>query len=54
MKYEPILRQPAQDPESLSGEFGLILDAFADAFRSLSSTSRQECRCSKIHFAGWR
>ena len=54
MKYDPILRQPAQEPESLAGDFGLILDAFADAFRGLSGRPQLDCRCPKIRFAGWR
>jgi hypothetical protein len=52
MKYEPIPRQPARDPESLAGDFGLLLDAFADAFRGLSSSSRLESRWSQLRSCG--
>ena len=52
MKYEPILRQPAQDPDSLASDFGLIFDAIADAFRGMSSSSRLESRWSKLRSCG--
>ena len=52
MKYEPILRQPAQEPESLASDFGLIFEAFADAFRGISASSRLESRWSKLRHCG--
>jgi hypothetical protein len=54
MNYEPILRRHGQGPGSLSSDFGLIFEAFADAFRGLSAEPEFDCRCSKIHYAGWR
>jgi hypothetical protein len=41
-------------PDSVGGDFGLILEAFADAFRSLAPASRPACNCPTLHFAGWR
>jgi hypothetical protein len=52
VKHDPILRQAAQEPESLGNDFGLILEAVADAFRGLSSSSRLESRWSKLRYGG--
>ena len=57
MRHEPI-ELPARG-DSLAGDFGLILEAVADAFRGLSSSSfragpQSECSCTKIHYAAWR
>ena len=52
MKHDPILRQPAQEPESLSHDFGLIFEAIADAFRGMASSSRLESRWSKLRDGG--
>ena len=53
MKHDPI----DHGRESLLGDFRLIGSAIADAFRGLSDTSAgpvADCRCTKIHYAGWR
>jgi hypothetical protein len=54
MMYEPILRREAQEPESLASDFGLIIDAFTDAFRGLSASSQFDGRSQKRPYAGLR
>jgi hypothetical protein len=50
MKQDPI----DHGRESLLSDFRLIGSAIADAFRGLSGASDPDCRCTKIHYAGWR
>ena len=52
MKHEPIQRREALGRESLYGDFRLILDAFADAFRGMASSSRLESRWSQLRYGG--
>jgi hypothetical protein len=55
MKHDPVHRPGAADQESLAGDFALIGQAIADAFRGLSAGSpANSCSCTKIHYAGWR
>ena len=54
MKYESLQRPDVADQESLASDFVLIGQAIADAFRGMSAGSRLNCRCTKIHYAGWR
>ena len=55
MKHEPLQRPGVADQESLIGDFVLIGQAIADAFRGLSPGSPPECRCrTTIHYAAWR
>ena len=39
-------------PETVGEAFGLILDAFAEAFRGMHSASRLESRWSKLRHCG--
>ena len=41
-------------PGIAAQRFRLIGSAIADAFRGLSGASDPDCRCTKIHYAGWR
>ena len=43
---------PRAGQGSVAADFGLILEAFADAFRGLSSTLRLESRASKSRALG--
>ena len=54
MKHDLNQGPGTADQDSLTSDFTLIGQAIADAFRGLSSGSRLDCRCPKIHFAGWR
>jgi hypothetical protein len=40
---------PSAGGESLAGDFGLILEAFTDAFRGLSASSELESHWSELH-----
>jgi hypothetical protein len=52
MKYEPIQRRKALGRESLGSDFRLIFNAFADAFRTITSPSRLESRWSQLRYGG--
>ena len=52
MKHEPIRRRQALGRESLAGDFRLIFNAFADAFRGMVSPSRLESRWSQLRYGG--
>ena len=54
MRQQPDHSEVFARPESLGEDFALIFEAFADAFRALSPTSRPACYCPTLHFAGWR
>jgi hypothetical protein len=52
MKHEPNLRPAPQRRDTLAGDFALIADAIADAFRGLSGSSRLESRWSQLRYCG--
>ena len=52
MKHEVIERPSALSQESLADDFALIGEAFADAFRAMSSRSRLESRWSRLRYCG--
>ena len=55
MKQDPLHSHGVADQESLFGDFALIGQAIADAFRGMSAGSPPECSCrTRIHYAAWR
>jgi len=54
MKHEPMSSPGASSLSSLFDDFRLIGSAIADALRGPSTGSTPDCRCTKIHYAGWR
>ena len=50
--YDLYSRDVFATPETVGDDFTLILEAFAEAFRGLSSTSRLESRWSKLRHGG--
>jgi len=52
MKQDVNHRSVFARPDTLSSDFGLIFEAFADAFRGLSSTSKLESRWSRLRSCG--
>jgi hypothetical protein len=55
MNRDPLHSHGVADQESLLGDFVLIGQAIADAFRGMSAGSPPGCCCrTTIHYAAWR